>query len=54
MSVKDFSEVITKLQSFKLRLEKEGVRGKDQQIILKLFLEELTNNKVNTSMLKAI
>lgn len=53
MKVDDFLYIMQKVQRFKLRLEQEGIAGEQQQIILKVYIQEFIP-KINISMLDVI
>lgn len=53
MIIEDFLLMMKKLASFKAKLERENILGIQQQIILKVYIQELTN-RVNTSMLEVV
>lgn len=53
MKVDEFLKLMQKVLNFKLRLEKEGVIGHQQQIILKVYINDLTD-RINTTMLRRV
>ena len=53
MKIEDFLSVMEKVARFKARLEQEKIIGMQQQIILKVYIQELTS-RVNTSMLGVV
>lgn len=53
MKVDDFLRVMDKVIKFRVKLEREGIMGEVQDIILKVYISELTP-KINISMLKEV
>ena len=53
MKIDEFLSVMKKVARFKIKLERENIIGMQQQIILKVYIQELTS-RVNTSMLGVI
>ena len=53
MKLDEFIAIAKKIKSFKLKLEKENITGQSQQVILKIYIQDLTN-KINTNMLKVV
>lgn len=53
MNVNEFIKLMSKVQRFKLRLQQEGVTGEQQQMILKIYISELTD-RINTELLEVI
>ncbi len=53
MRVNEFIKLFQKIQRFKLRLEQENIKDQEQQIILKVYIEDLTN-RINTKILKEV
>lgn len=53
MKVDDFLKLMNKVSRFKLRLEQEGITGREQDIILKVYITDLTN-RININMLEVI
>ncbi len=53
MQVNEFLKLFQKIQKFKLRLEQENITGQDQQIILKVYIEDLTS-RINTKILREV
>ena len=53
MKVDDFLYIMNKVSRFKTRLEQEGIVGEQQQIVLKVYISDLTN-RINTSMLEVM
>lgn len=50
MKVDDFLKLMKKVQRFKFRLQQEGITGEVQDIILKIYISDLTS-RINTDML---
>lgn len=53
MYVNDFIGIMSKVKRFKERLEQEGIRGQQKDIILKIYIQDMTN-KINTKYLKVV
>lgn len=53
MKVDDFLRLMQKVMRFKIRLEQEGIRDSKQQIILKIYINDITD-RINTSLLEVI
>lgn len=53
MKVDDFLYIMSKVSRFKFRLQQEGITGEQQQIILKVYISDLTD-RINISMLEVI
>ncbi len=53
MKIDDFLNLIQKLKRFKIRLEQEGITGEQLQVILKIYIQDITDN-ININMLEVI
>lgn len=53
MKLDEFITIASKIKRFKLRLERENITGEHQQIILKIYIQDLTT-KINTNLLKVV
>ena len=53
MRVNDFAEIVNKISKFKIRLEQEGIAGQQQQVILKIYINDLTT-RINTKFLRVV
>ena len=53
MEVREFLRIVNKLRGFKARLDEENIIGQQQQIILKVYINDLTS-RINTAMLKKV
>lgn len=53
MTVDEFNTVVEKVESFKTKLDKENIKGINQQIVLKVYIADLTS-KINTKYLKVV
>lgn len=53
MKVDDFVSAMKRVASFKIKLNREGITGIEQQIILKIYLNDLIP-KVNTNLLGVV
>ena len=53
MKVDDFLRLMNKVRRFKLRLEQEGIQGQEQDVILKVYIKDLTD-RINTDLLEVI
>lgn len=53
MKVDDFLKLMNKVQRFKLKLEQENIAEEIQDIILKVYITDLTN-RINTDLLEVI
>lgn len=53
MRVEEFKEVMRKVESFKMKLIRERIRKEDRDLILKLYMSELTS-RINTNLLKVV
>lgn len=53
MKVNDFLKLMQKVEMFKIRLQQEGIQEQEQDIILKVYITDLTN-RININMLEVI
>lgn len=53
MKVDDFVSAMKRVARFKIKLTREGIVGMEQQIILKIYLNDLIP-KINTKLLGVI
>lgn len=53
MRVCEFNKVMDKIIGFKNRLSNEGIIGDHQQVILKIYIQDLTS-RINTNLLKVV
>lgn len=53
MKVDEFVSLMNKVSRFKFRLQQEGITGEQQQIILKVYIQEFIP-KINISLLEVI
>ena len=53
MKINQFLKLMQKLKRFKVRLEQENITGEQQQLILKIYIQELTD-RINTELLEVI
>ena len=51
MKVDEFLNLMQKVMKFKNKLEKEGILGLNQEVVIKVYINDLTP-RINTSMLK--
>ncbi len=53
MNINDFLYVMKKVLRFKKKLDKEGIAQQDQDIILKIYVSELTE-KIDINFLEMV
>ncbi|WIV10523.1 hypothetical protein [Proteiniborus sp. MB09-C3] len=53
MKVDDFLQLMQKVKSFKQKMDKNNICKRDQDIILKIYIAELTP-KINVNFLEVI
>ena len=53
MKLDEFLHIMKKVLRFKARLEQENTIGHQQQIILKVYIRDLTD-RINTNFLKVV
>ena len=53
MKLDEFIAITNKIKRFKLRLEQENIIGSQQQTILKVYIQDLTD-RINTTFLKVV
>lgn len=53
MRIDEFLHIMQKVIRFKNRLEQEGIRGQQSEVILKVYIQDLTD-RINTNFLKAV
>ncbi len=53
MKVEDFLYIMKKVTRFKVRLEQENIIGKQAEVILKVYINDLTD-RINTNLLKVV
>lgn len=53
MKVNEFIKLMDKVKRFKTRLEQENIPTEQQQMILKIYISELTD-RINTELLEVI
>lgn len=53
MKIDEFLRIMQKVRGFKLRLSEEGIVGIQRDVILKVYINDLTS-RINTSMLKQV
>lgn len=53
MKLDEFITIVEKVKSFKFKLERENIKGIDQQIVLKVYIADMTD-KINTKYLKVV
>lgn len=53
MSIKEINTVAEKVKRFRRRLEQEGITGEHQQVILKVYIQDITS-KINTNLLRKV
>lgn len=53
MRVEEFTGIIEKVARFKERLIQEDIKGEKQQVVLKVYIQDLTN-RINTNFLKVV
>ncbi|MEY8416344.1 hypothetical protein AAK964_08580 [Tissierella praeacuta] len=53
MRIEEFLNIMKKVIRFKTRLEEEGIRGQQAEVILKVYINDLTD-RINIDMLKVV
>lgn len=53
MKVNEFIRLMSKVKRFKIRLQQENITGRQQQIILKVYIQEFIP-KINIELLEVI
>lgn len=53
MRIDDFLNIMQKVKSFQQKMDRENIPTQQQQIILKIYISELTL-KINTDLLEVI
>ncbi|MCK9444603.1 MAG: hypothetical protein M0Q14_08760 [Tissierellaceae bacterium] len=53
MNIDEFLHIMKKFKRFQTRLKEENIEGKDAEVILKIYIQDLTS-KINTNFLKVV
>ena len=53
MEINQFLNIMQKIKRFQIRLEQENITGEQQQIILKIYIQEFIP-KINIDLLEVI
>ena len=53
MRVEEFRVIANKIKRFKIRLEQEDIRGQQRDLILKLYMTELTS-RININKIERV
>lgn len=53
MKIEEFLNIMKKVKIFQQKLFQEGIRGQQAEVILKIYINDLTD-RINTNFLKKV